>query len=310
MLNSTKKNLRPRKSFWRKKVGNILKKGPFQWIPDELYLKLRFYIDLGRRLDLDNPRTYNEKIQWLKLHDRRSEMIGFVDKYAVRDYIKQIIGEKYLVPLLGVYNRFAEIDFEQLPNAFVLKCTHDSGGYVICKDKSKLNLRAAQRTLGKRLKLNYYDRFREWPYKYVKPRIICEEYLQDNITDYKFLCFHGEPKLIQVHRDRENGHTLDFYDVNWHKTSIRRFTKTAEGLIPRPQCLEEMLWVAQKLSKDEIHVRIDLYEVDGKVYFGEKTYYSGSGLVPFAKDEYDELLGCWIRLPVEWNILDKDSKGG
>jgi hypothetical protein len=280
-------------------------KGCFNLIPDEYFLKLMYWSRIGKNLNLKKPITYNEKLQWLKLYDRRNEMITYVDKYAIRDYIKDTIGDKYLVPLLGVYYNFDEIDFGRLPEQFVLKCTHDSGGIVICKEKNKLDVKVARKIIEFYLKRKFYYHGREWPYKYVKPRIICEQYLQDNITDYKLMCFHGEPKLIQVHRNRNtNRKTMDFYDVAWNKTPIRRKTPTAKDLIPQPQQFDEMLSISRKLSKNEIHVRIDLYEVDGKVYFSEKTYYSASGMEPFLEDKYDELIGSWIQLPREKHTLN------
>jgi len=284
----------------RKIIFILALNGCFKSLPDKMYLKLIFYAKTGRKLNVDNPNTYNEKLQWLKIYDRRSEQTKYVDKYEVREYIKETIGEKYLVHLLGVYDSFDEINFEELPNKFVLKCTHDSGGLVICKDKSKLDLEVARRKINNCLKRNFYYYGREWPYKSVKPKIICEQYLQENITDYKFMCFGGEPKLIQIHRNRgQANHTLDFYDVNWNKSEIRRETSTASNILERPLLYDEMLYIARKLSENEIHVRVDLYEVDGKIYFGEKTYYSASGFSLFAKDEYDELLGSWIQLPID-----------
>jgi len=277
-------------------IAFLVGKGPFQWLSDELYIKLMYYGYFGKKLNFDNPTTFNEKLQWLKLNDRRPERTSYVDKYAVRKYIKDIIGEEYLVPLLGVYDKFEDIDFKELPNQFVLKCTHDSGGLVICKDKNSLNKLSARKKINKSLKRKFYYYGREWPYKGVNPKVICEHYLEDNLVDYKFMCFNGEPKLIQIHRDRDTNHTLDFYDLNWNKTEIRKHKNTATENIPIPNKFEEMVEIAKKLSVDELHVRIDLYEVNGKIYFGEKTYYSASGFSPFANDEYDKMLGKFIEI--------------
>lgn len=273
-------------------------KGVFNFIPDKPYLKMVYWAETGKKLNLDNPKTYNEKLQWLKLHDKKPEYCTYVDKYDVRSYIRETIGDHYLVPLLGVYNSIEEIDWASLPNQFVLKCTHGSGSNIICTDKSKLDIKDAEKKINKWMKKNWYWFGREWPYKNLKPRIICEKYLQDDITDYKFMCFHGEPKVIQVHRNRQTNHTLDFYDINWNKTEIRRHQDISDEKLPKPKRFDEMISIARKLSENEIHVRIDLFEVDGKIYFSEKTYYSASGFSLFEKDEYDELLGSWIQLPI------------
>lgn len=274
-------------------------RGVLNFVPDKAYLRLVYWCETGKALRLDPPVTYNEKLQWLKLHDRREEQTICVDKYSVRSYIRDTIGDEYLVPLLGVYHAVEEIDWDALPSRFVLKCTHGSHCNIVCGDKSKLDVLDAQRKLKRWLKRNWYWYGREWPYKNVKPRIIREEYLGDNITDYKFMCFGGEPKIVQVHRNRgTKQHTTDFYDTNWEKTEIRRKRGTSEEKIPRPVNLRRMIDIARELSRGEIHVRVDLYEVDGKVYFGEKTYYSASGFAPFAEDYHDERLGDWIELSV------------
>lgn len=275
-------------------------RGYLNWLSDKTYLKVVYRGAIGRKLNLENPSTYNEKLQWLKLNDRKPEQKKYVDKYTVRSYIRKLIGEEYLIPLLGLYNSAEEIEWESLPNKFVLKCTHGSGTNIICKNKDGLDINSSIKKLNKWMKESWYWYGREWPYKDIKPRIICEEFLQDNITDYKFMCFNGQPKLIQIHsnRNKEN-QTLDFYDINWNKTEIRRNKRTNPKLYPCPKSLDKMIDISKKLSKDEIHVRIDLYEVNGKIYFGEKTYYSASGFSPFAKEEYDILLGSWIELSID-----------
>lgn len=272
-------------------------KGFLNFMPDKPYLKMVYWAETGKKLNLDNPSSYNEKLQWLKLYDRKPEYSTYVDKYEVRSYIRETIGDEYLIPLIGVYNSFEEINWDALPKQFVLKCTHGSGSNIICTDKNKLDIKIVKKKINKWMKKNWYWFGREWPYKNLKPRIIIEKYLQDNIIDYKFMCFHGEPKIIQVHQNRQSNHTLDFYDTNWNKTEIRRYRNVSNDILPRPKCFDEMLSIAKKLSKNEIHVRIDLFEVNGKVYFSEKTYYSASGFSLFEKDEYDELLGSWINVP-------------
>lgn len=270
------------------------------WIPDEIYLKMVFKAEVGYRLNLKNPMTYNEKLQWLKINNRESIQAIHADKFKVRDYIARTVGDEFLVPLIGVYSSVDEINWTNLPEKFVIKCTHGSSSNIICADKSKLNINKARHNLKKWMKRNWFWYGREWPYKHMEPKIICEKYLEDNITDYKFMCFNGEPQLIQIHKNRggEN-HTLDFYDVDWKRTDIRRDKAVSNEIISKPQNLSKMIKLAKHLSQNEIHVRVDFYEVDGKIYFGEKTYFSASGFAPFLKYEYDKLLGSYVNLPIE-----------
>ena len=280
--------------------------GLYRYMPDEEFLKRMFKAQLGYELNLENPKTFNEKLQWLKLHDRKPIYTTMVDKYLAKKYVADIIGEKYIIPTLGVWDRFEDIDFDALPNQFVLKCTHDSHGVVICKDKSKLDIPAAKKLLSSHLKRNYYYRFREWPYKDVVPRIIAEKYMEDEygerIRDYKVMCFNGEPKLIELHRGRNTDHqTQDFYDTNWKKTVISqagtaRYQVTEEP-VPAPDSLPEMLKLSRTLSKGLPHIRVDWYSIKGDLYFGELTFYDGSGFVPWDNPKDDLMLGSWIRLP-------------
>lgn len=205
-------------------------------IPDRLYLKLKFRQKMGKWPDLDNPKTFNEKLQWLKLHDRKPIYSTMVDKYEAKRYIADIIGEEYIIPTLGVWDRFEDIDFDALPNQFVLKCTHDSGGLVIVCDKSSMNLDAARKKINRSMKRNYYWHGREWAYKNVKPRIIAEQYMEDGnpgekperidagLTDYKVHCFNGKPKLILVCKDRfsRGGMTEDFFSDEWNHLPVKR----------------------------------------------------------------------------------------
>ena len=270
---------------------------------DESFLKKAFKCHMKRELNLVTPKTFNEKLQWLKLHDRKPEYTMMVDKYAVRKYIADTIGEEYLIPLLGIWDNPDEIDFDALPNQFVLKCNHNSGlGMCICKDKSKLDIEKVKNELRKGLKQDYYLTCREWPYKNVKRRIIAEKYMSDEgkeeLSDYKVLCFNGEPKIIEVHKGRFNGkHTQDCYDEFWNKTDIEQYDlpKTDE-VMPKPAFLEEMLHLSKLLSKDLIHVRVDWYFTNNRLYFGELTFFDGSGYNLFCGDA-DELLGSWIKLP-------------
>lgn len=275
-----------------------------RFYPDELYLKLLFPLRTGYKLNLKNPQTFNEKLQWLKLNNRKPEMVKMVDKVDAKEYVASIIGEEYIIPTLGVYNSVDEIDFDKLPNQFVLKCTHDSGGIVICSDKAKLDIEAAKAKLRRGLKVNYYYQNREWPYKQVKPRIIAEELLEEpNKTspdDYKVMCFDGKVKLIEYHVGRySEHHTQDFYDRDWNKTAITQgaYGEFSEEAAPRPALLEEMIRLSEILAEGIPHCRVDWYLVNNKLYFGEITFYDASGCCPFDKYEDDLLLGSWITLP-------------
>ncbi|MBD3921515.1 glycosyl transferase [Paenibacillus sp. PR3] len=257
---------------------------------------------MGKKLNLNDPQTFNEKLQWLKLYDRNPLYTRLVDKYEVRKYIAETIGEQYLIPLLGVWNSFDEIDFERLPNQFVLKCTHDSGGLVICKDKSKLDLKQARRKINHCIKKNYFYNTREWPYKNVKPRIIAEQFIKDDIDDdlkdYKLICFNGEVKCTFVCTNRHTGAGLHmtFYDNDWRVMPFERHYPKESVPIRRPAHFEKMKEIAEQLSSRMALVRIDFYEVKGKLYFGEVTFYPGSGFEEFTPDSYDYLLGSWINL--------------
>lgn len=273
---------------------------------DEKYLKLIYKIRTGETLNLDNPQTYNEKLQYLKLHDRKPEYSVMVDKYRAKTYVGEKIGTQYIVPLLGVWEKFDDIDFSALPRQFVLKCNHDCGGIVICKDKNNFDRRAAKKKLEKHLKRNFYYYGREWPYKDVKPCILCEQYLEDSVDkelkDYKVMCFSGEPRYIQVHSGRyTQNQAQDFYDLQWNKTditqseSMKKF-QCSDAVSRRPVNLELMISLSRTLAKDMRQVRIDWYEVDGKLYFGEITLYDGSGFVLFDDRQIDLLLGQMISI--------------
>ena len=279
-------------------------RGFFNYLSDKEFLCRKFHAKLGYDLDLNNPQTFNEKIQWLKLYDRKPLYITMVDKYAVKDYVASVIGEQYIIPTLGVWDNFDDIDFDSLPNQFVLKCTHDSGGLVIVKDKNKMDLKKAKKKINKSLKRNFYYIGREWPYKNVKPRILAEEYLEDRETselrDYKFFCFNGEAKALFVASDRQNPTTdtkFDFFDMQFHHLNFTNGHPNSEKVISKPSTFEEMKRLAETLSQNIPHVRVDFYEVDGKVYFGELTFSHWSGFVPFDPPEWDKIFGDWIILP-------------
>lgn len=272
-------------------------------LSDEAYLKLVYRAKTGKRLNLDNPQSFNEKLQWLKLHDRKPEYVTMVDKYAVKEYVADIIGEEYIIPTLAVYDSFDEIDFDALPNKFVLKCTHDSGGIVICKDKAQLDIPSARAKIEKSLKNNYFYQGREWPYKNVPPRIIAEEYIEDGERivpeDYKIYCFAGKPKYIVVFHNRYLDESLlseSVYDTDWNKQdiSLDEHFAVSDIVEDKPECLDKMLELAEKLSKDMAQSRIDFYIVNGKIKFGEITLYTASGTHKMIPESLDDELGKLI----------------
>lgn len=278
--------------------------GWFNWMDDATYLKMIYRLKMGRSLDLDNPKTFNEKLQWLKLHDRKPEYTTMVDKYAVKKYVADIIGEEYIIPTLGKWDRFDDIDFDALPNQFVLKCNHDSGSWVIVKDKNKFDKNAAKRKLESRLKRNLYWIYREWPYKNVKPCIIAEQYLEnpeyhyyDRLRDYKFFCFGGEPKIVLIANDvNDDDARTDFFDMDYNVIKMKTLDPNSDNPFPKPICFEEMKEIARKLSKGISHVRVDMYVVDGKIYFGELTFFHLAGFANIQPPEWDMRMGEWINL--------------
>lgn len=273
-------------------------------ISDEIFIKAYYYNIFHRHIDLKNPQTLNEKLQWLKLYDRKSEYTTMVDKYAVKQYVADKIGEEYIIPTLGVWNHFDEIDFNKLPNQFVLKCTHDSGGLIICKDKSKLDLKTAKQKIEKSLKHNYYLSGREWPYKNVKPRIIAEKYMTDSpdideFTDYKFYCFNGYVDCVLTCIERSTGNPkFYFFDKDWKLLRYNKRGKEAPAdfTLPKPENIEEMFRIASELSKGIPFLRVDLYNSSGKIYFGELTFFPDSGWDPNRLPEIDLYFGDLVDL--------------
>lgn len=280
----------------RLKVLNFLK-----FIPDKLILKIEYRMKIGKRLNLDTPITFNEKLQWLKLNDRNPLYTKMADKYEVREYIKQKIGEKYLVPLYGMWETVDEISFNTLPKEFVLKCTHDSGSLVLCQDKDKLDIIMVKKELKNRLKKNSFWYGREWVYKDIKPRVIAEKYLKDEknpyLPVYKFFCFNGEPKIIQsIQNDKQENETIDYFDIEWNLLNIKqRFPNSKEPFM-KPSKLDEMLEIARKLSQNLIFLRVDLYLINENIFFSENTFYPDAGYSIFEPEEWDRKLGDWIDL--------------
>lgn len=266
---------------------------------DKIYLKVVYWARTGKQLNLKNPITFNEKMQWLKLYNRNYKYSKLVDKYEVKKYVENIIGKEYIIHTIGVYDSFDKIDFDSLPNQFIIKCTHDSGGNYICKDKRKINIEDIRLKINKAMKSNYYKYGREWPYKDVKPRIIIEEYLSNNdkdLIDYKFWCFNGEPKICLVCTDRQTELKETFFDTNWNLLDLKRTNHKIDETIAKPTNLELMKELSNKLSQDMPFIRVDFYEVNGKVYFGELTFFPASGFSTFEPEEWDRKLGDWIPL--------------
>ena len=281
----------------------LANRGFYAYLDDKKYLERMFRVQLGKNLNFENPVTFNEKIQWLKINNRESEYTIMVDKYKVREYISETIGEQYLIPLLGVWDSPDEINFDILPDEFVLKCNHNSGlGMCICKNKSTLNIEKVKQDLSNGLNENYYLLYREWPYKNVEKKIIAEKYMSDQgkeLQDYKIHCFNGIPKIILVCRDRfsDTGLTEDFFDIEWNHLNISRENcKHSVDKIKAPKNLKLMLRLARILSENIPFVRIDFYEINGKVYFGEITFFPASGLKKFIPEKWDIDLGNKIQL--------------
>ena len=303
------------------KVKHIVSKDGFHWliyytllatktaqfVPDKWYVKLEYRCLLGKRLDLKRPKTFNEKLQWLKIYNRKPEYTTMVDKYAVKQYVADRIGEQYVIPTLGVWDRPELIEWDSLPDKFVLKCTHNSGGLVICRDKKKLAKEAAIKKLSKALERDYYLASREWPYKNVPRRIIAEQLLEatlgvNDLPDYKWYCFNGEPKFCQVIQDRSTKETIDFFDTEWNHqefVGLNRMANFASTTPSRPSTLETQIKIACELSKGIPFSRIDLYEVNERTWFGEITLFPAGCVGEFRPEEYNTILGGYIQLPTK-----------
>ena len=279
------------------------------WFPDdEKYLKLIYFLEMGHRLNLKHPKRFTEKLQWLKLYDRKPEYTRMVDKITAKEYVAEIIGQQYIIPTLGVWEHFDDIDFDQLPDKFVLKTNHGSGGggVVICRDKNVFDFAAAKTRLEGGLRGNTYNRYREWPYKNIEPKIFAEALLEDKtvgteaLNDYKFYCFDGEPQIVMYSAGRFNGNlTFDYYDMQWNKLPLEWDKPNSTAVAPRPDNMEERIRICRALAKGKPHVRVDLYHVDGKEYFGELTFFDASGFSHFKPEEWNRRLGDLITLPTK-----------
>lgn len=284
--------------------SNFYKMGITNLLSDKAYIKAQYKAFMGKKLNLKNPQTYNEKLQWLKLYNRNPEYTKMVDKDLVKDYVANKIGEEYIIKTLGVWDNVKDIDFDKLPSQFVLKCTHDSGSTIICKDKAQFDVEKTLKFLKKRQKKKMYLWGREWPYKNVKPRIIAEEYMVDEsgyeLKDYKFFCFDGKVKAMFIAKDRTKADEetkFDFFDENFNHLPFTNGHPNAKPPYYKPENFEKMKELAEELSIGIPHVRVDFYNINGKIYFGELTFFHWSGIIPFEPQDWDYKFGSWINLP-------------
>lgn len=280
--------------------------GKYDHLSDEDYIKKAFKVKMGYEIDLDYPKTFNEKLQWLKLHDRKPIYTTMVDKFDAKKYVADIIGEQYIIPTYGIWDSFDEIDFSALPDQFVLKCTHDSGGLIICRNKSELDINAGRAKINKSLTKDYYLNGREWPYKDVKPRIIAEAYMQDgeknDLNDYKFYCFNGNPEFLYISRGLSHHPTanISYLTLDWKLAEfIRPDYKPFKEVPEKPKNFDLMVEFAKKLSQNIPFLRVDFYEINGNLYFGELTFFPGSGFTKFEPDKFDLVIGKKLLLPID-----------
>lgn len=287
---------------WRIAVS-FSRRGWLNWLPDKAYLSIMYRASFKKKINWKSPKTFNEKLQWLKIYNRNPAYSLMVDKYDSKKLVSSLIGEAYVIPTIGgPWNSFDEIDFDVLPEQFVIKTTHDCGGVLVCKDKSILDKSFASAFFQKHLQRNYYFHCREWPYKHVVPRIFVEKYVSDRVNAvlpvYKIFCFQGEPKIIQaILNDKKKNETVDYFDIHWNRLNIKQGFPNSEKIPACPQKLEEMLHIAEVLSKGHTFIRIDLYEADDSILFSEYTFYSDAGFASFEPSEWDDILGSWIKLP-------------
>lgn len=288
-----------------RKFLRMVKEDKLHWLPDKLFLSWMFRIKMGYRINWENPVTFDEKVNWIKLYNRNPLYTKLVDKYAVKQYVSEKIGAEHVVPTLGVWDKFDDIDFDSLPNQFVLKCTHDSGGLVVCKDKSKLDLEKARENIEKSLKRNYYYKWREWPYKNVRPRILAEKYLEDSVDnelrDYKFHTFNGEPRIMLIASNRhvKEKKGFDFFDMDLKPLELRDISvpNSPLGRPHPPKNFDQMRQFCRVLAKDFPCVRVDFYEVNGHVYFGEMTFFDDAGFMRNTPSTWEKEWGDMVSLP-------------
>ena len=281
-------------------------RGFYKKLSDEQFLRKKYKVKMRKEINLENPETFTEKLQWLKLYDRKPIYTQMVDKHGAKQYVADRIGEEHIIPTLGVWKSFDDIDFDSLPNQFVLKCTHDSGGLVICRDKSKLDKNAARAKINRSMKRNYYYLSREWPYKNVEPQIIAEKFMSDEINgsslmDYKFYCFNGEPKFLYISSGLEDHSTahISFVTLDWEFAPFHRKDFAPFDVLPeKPTKFDDMLAYCRELSSGHSFLRVDLYQINGEVYFSELTFSPCGGFMPLKETEYDKILGDMLTLPI------------
>ncbi len=283
----------------KKAMIYLMNKNFFWFLTDKVYLKLKFRLVMGEKLNLRNPQTFNEKLQWLKLYNRKDIYTTMVDKIKAKEYIANTVGEQYLIPTIGVYDNVDNINFDNLPNQFVIKCNHNSGlGMYICKDKSKLDVKKVKKELKKGLSQNYYLTSREWPYKNVQRRIIIEQFLTEQnsecLTDYKFFCFNGIPKIMYISKDFAEKPTTDFFDMNFKYLKIKMKDDNSKVIPSKPEKFDEMKKIAKKLSRNIPFLRVDMYYINNNIYIGELTFFHNSGMVRISPKEYEKILGDYI----------------
>lgn len=295
--------------YFKSKILNIFYSPIGRIIPDKQYICLMYKLRMHRKLNLNDPKTFNEKLQWLKLYDRKPIYTNMVDKYEAKIYISKLIGDEYIIPTLGIWNNFDDIDFSSLPDQFVLKCTHDSGGLIICRDKSCFDMRTAKKKLNKCLKRNFFYVGREWPYKNVEPRIIAEKYMENKdamghnmgLTDYKFFCFNGKVEFLYISEnltDHEKAR-ISFVTPDWKNAPFcRNEYKSLKELPRKPVVFDEMIALSEKLSKGISFLRVDLYEIENKIFFSELTFFPGNGLMRFDPEDWDYKLGKMLELNI------------
>lgn len=282
--------------------GVILRRCFSRFMDDRTFIRWEYFSGMGCFPNIEHPTTYNEKLQWLKLNDIHPEYAQYVDKYEAKEYVRSVLGDEYIIPTIGVYDSFGDIDFSKLPDQFVLKTTHDSGGVVVCPNKGKLDIARARRKLEGSLHHNYFYEHREYPYRDIRPRIIAEQYMVDEsgteLKDYKFFCFDGKCRMLFVATDRSKGDVrFDFFDPNFQHLPFRQGHPWATKEVRKPAGFEQMVSIAERLSQGFRHVRVDLYDINGRIYFGELTFFHFSGNVPFEPAEWDYKIGQWLQLP-------------
>lgn len=297
---------------WIRKSARIVAHEVFlNHLSDEAYIRLMYYIKFRRTINLNNPKTYNEKQQWLKLYDRKPEYSTMVDKYEAKKYITERIGEGYTISTLGVWERVEDIDFDMLPDQFVLKCTHDSGGLVICRDKGKLDIIAAKKQIEQSMRTNYFIYGREWPYKNVKPRIIAEPLIHNNdnsmLEEYNFFCFNGEPKFfMHCYGDEDEGETRynDYFTIDGERLHLQWGNDSSpSGIFKSFNAYDDMLQKARVLTEGVPFLRVDFYLADGKAVMGELTFFNWGGMMPIHPPEYDVIFGEMLQLPQNNNAI-------